>query len=589
MGIPEARKLISDLVEVGVTPEYLVGCGISKKVVAMTLHELGYRLPPHLSYLAPPALPDAKILPSMARLADQTGIAHSQQLGQLLSQLPSHPSRPTAQEIPLLGQPPPMRPSAAPALPTRSASAEVAAPRQKSPAEIEAERRALLLERKAALGRLQVTHKVNSIRIVPSSTELPRSASQPPLQQTPQVPSPPPIQSQPMEVDTSGSGEEGEITAAEEKDMREKEERRAREAAIASRQAAKARKGFEAEISRLLAESLEATSKADSPADEGEDEYEPIHEDSSDDEDDSMMISSPEVEVVALPSAVSPARKHATSTRRPKAIDLESEPLQKPVVKRKDPMKILGERGLPRPYKVVIELSDDETTGDELFGSNAQSSSSSRRAGKAPKLDAPNGGVGGVVAKKKLEEKESEIKRMMERIAKLEQKKKNLLVKPVSSSASTSGTPPPPFPEGTSPLPSRDSSREASTTPDSLKADKAGDSGETREMIELLAEEKREMIADVQQLVEERREIMEDVEAEVEMDRPEDGSSGHETTEGQVFQVSRIDLADVDEPMRPSTEHPTAPVPAQEAGTGLNGKLSQFRSLLSRWSQSFLT
>ncbi|KAL8293756.1 hypothetical protein RQP46_000457 [Phenoliferia psychrophenolica] len=49
----EAKDIINELLSYGVSPEYLVGTGISKEIVAIAFHELGFRLPSHLAHLAP--------------------------------------------------------------------------------------------------------------------------------------------------------------------------------------------------------------------------------------------------------------------------------------------------------------------------------------------------------------------------------------------------------------------------------------------------------------------------------------------------------------------------------------------------------
>ena len=53
----EAKDIIGELLSYGVSPEYLLGVGISNDIVAIAFHELGFRLRTHLAHLAPPPPP----------------------------------------------------------------------------------------------------------------------------------------------------------------------------------------------------------------------------------------------------------------------------------------------------------------------------------------------------------------------------------------------------------------------------------------------------------------------------------------------------------------------------------------------------
>lgn len=48
----EATQVIRQLLNYGVSPEYLVDYGVSKDIIAIAFHELGLLLPPHLAHLA---------------------------------------------------------------------------------------------------------------------------------------------------------------------------------------------------------------------------------------------------------------------------------------------------------------------------------------------------------------------------------------------------------------------------------------------------------------------------------------------------------------------------------------------------------
>lgn len=189
-----AKDIILDLLGWGVPPDYLVNCGLSREIVYYVFIELNLRLPddfdrsgllPPLPYAYTHASPEPMSPPTSSRDPSRVrGIPSSKRSGG--DPHPSLPKRPTApQGTPSSADETPLSVTAAPFVPSASLSAipmqSEDAPATPSLIDMEQQRRQELLARKAVLA----SRKKLNIAIAPSSSVVPTKEAKEAKETTP--------------------------------------------------------------------------------------------------------------------------------------------------------------------------------------------------------------------------------------------------------------------------------------------------------------------------------------------------------------------------------------------------------------------